>query len=161
MESGKIEDLVEKYFQGETSIAEENALHAYFSSSNVSKHLEQYKTIFGYFSLAKEDQFKPQISLPPNPRDKKSIVAWISIAASIVVLLGIGSYAFYTSNVANKSRDLGTYDDPEEAFRATQKALLLLSGNVNIGIESFQYIKEYQTTKDKIFINPKKQTGGS
>jgi hypothetical protein len=157
MELVKIENLLEKYFQGETSIAEENELRNYFSSSNVAQHLEQYKPIFGYFSLAKEHQFTPEIPL----QSKKRNVAWISIAASVVVLLGIGTYAYYSADVVNKSQDLGTYDDPEEAFRATQKALSLLSDNVNVGIESVLYIQEYQTTKDKIFINTKKQSGGS
>ena len=157
MELVKIEDLLEKYFQGETSIAEENELRNYFSSSNVAQHLEQYKPIFGYFSLAKEHQFTPEIPL----QSKKRNVAWISIAASVVVLLGIGTYAYYSADVVNKSQDLGTYDDPEEAFRATQKALSLLSDNVNVGIESVLYIQEYQTTKDKIFISTKKQSGGS
>ncbi|MFV8392564.1 hypothetical protein [Flavobacterium sp. LB2P6] len=157
MELVKTEDLLEKYFQGETSIAEENELRNYFSSSNVAQHLEQYKPIFGYFSLAKGHQFTPEIPLPTKNRT----VAWISIAASVVVLLGIGTYAYYSADVVHKNQDLGTYNDPEEAFRATQKALSLLSDNVNVGIESVQYIQEYQTTKDKIFISTKKQTGGS
>ena len=161
MELVKIEDLIEKYFQGETSIAEENELRTYFSSSNVAQHLEQYKPIFGYFSLAAAHQFTPEIPLLPRPRDKKRNVAWISIAASVVVLLGIGTYTYYSADVVNKSQDLGTYDDPEEAFRATQKALSLLSNNVNVGIESVQYIQVYQTTKDRIFITNKKQSGGS
>ncbi|RDI58122.1 hypothetical protein [Flavobacterium glaciei] len=160
MELAKIEDLLEKYFQGETSIAEENELRNYFSSSNVAPHLEQYKPIFECFSLAKGRQFTPEISLPPRPRDKKRTVAWISIAASVVVLLGIGTYVYYSTDVVNKNEDLGTYDDPQEAFRATQKALSLLSNNVNVGIESVLYIQEYQTTKDKIFINTSKHPGG-
>jgi hypothetical protein len=157
MESVKIENLLEKYFQGETSIAEENELRNYFSSMDVAQHLEQYKPIFGYFSLAKEHQFTPEIP----PQSKKRNVAWISIAASVVVLLGIGTYAYYSADIVDKSQDLGTYDDPEEAFRATQKALSLLSDNVNVGIESVQYIQEYQTAKEKVFINAKKQSGGS
>lgn len=161
MESVKIDYLLEKYFQGETSIAEENELRNYFSSSNVAQHLEQYRSIFEYFSLAAAHQFTPEIRLLPRPRDKKRNVAWLSIAASVVVLLGIGTYAYYSADVVSKSKDLGTYDDPEEAFKATQKALSLLSNNVNVGIESVQYIQEYQTTKDKIFINTKKQSGGS
>jgi hypothetical protein len=157
MELVKIENLLEKYFQGETSIAEENELRNYFSSSNVAQHLEQYKPIFGYFSLAKEHQFTPEIPL----QSKKRNVAWISIAASVVVLLGIGTYAYYSADVVNKSQDLGTYDDPEEAFRATQKALSLLSDNVNVGIESVLYIQEYQIAKEKVFIETKKNSGGS
>jgi len=151
MEPDKIEDILEKYFQGETSIAEENELRAYFSSSNVAQHLEQYKPMFGYFSQAKEQKSTYEIPL----QSKKRNVAWLSIAASAVVLLGIGTYFFVseqkdTATVTSQT-ELGTYQDPEEALKATQKALALLSNNVNVGIESVQYIKEYEQSKNKVF----------
>ena len=150
MEFNKIEDILEKYFQGETSIAEEKELKDYFSSPNVAQHLEQYKPMFGYFSQVKEQKSTQDIPL----KTKKRNVAWLSIAASVVVLLGVGTY-FYVSEKnaapAVAQTELGTYDDPEEALAATQKALALLSSNVNVGIESVQYIKEYEQSKNKIF----------
>lgn len=150
MELNKIEDILEKYFQGETTIAEEKELKEYFSSPNVAQHLEQYKPMFGYFSQVKQQKSTQNIPL----KTKKRNVAWISIAASVVVLLSIGTY-FYVSekNTAPvvAQSELGTYDDPEEALKATQKALALLSNNVNVGIESVQYIKEYEQSKNKIF----------
>jgi len=150
MELNRIEDILAKYFQGETSIAEENELKEYFSSSNVAQHLEQYKPMFGYFSQVKQQKSTQNIPL----KTKKRNVAWLSIAAAFVVLLGIGTY-FYESDkdaapVVAQS-ELGTYDDPEEALAATQKALALLSSNVNVGIGSVQYIKEYEQSKNKIF----------
>ncbi|WP_374173852.1 hypothetical protein [Flavobacterium tructae] len=150
MEFNKIENILEKYFQGETTIAEENQLKEYFSSPDVAQHLEQYKPMFGYFSQVKEQKSTQTIPL----KTKKRKVAWLSIAASAVVLLGIGTY-FYTSEKnatpVTAQTELGTYDDPEEALAATQKALALLSNNVNVGIESVQYIKEYEQSKNKIF----------
>ncbi|GAA6764308.1 hypothetical protein AAFH68_02370 [Flavobacterium sp. CGRL1] len=149
MELDKIENILEKYFQGETTIAEENQLKEYFSSSDVAQHLEQYKPIFGYFSQVKQQKSTQEIPL----KTKKRNVAWLSIAASIVVLLGIGTYYFTgekTTSVTAQS-ELGTYDDPEEALKATQKALSLLSSNVNVGIESVQYINEYEQSKNRIF----------
>ena len=150
MEFNKIEDILEKYFQGETSIAEENQLKEYFASSNVAQHLEQYKPMFGYFSQVKEQKSTQEIPLKTNKRN----VAWLSIAASVVVLLSVGTY-FYVSEKTTPpvvaQSELGTYDDPEEALAATQKALALLSNNVNVGIGSVQYIKEYEQSKNKIF----------
>lgn len=150
MEFNKIEDILEKYFQGETSIAEEKELKDYFSSPNVAQHLEQYKPMFGYFSQVKEQKSTQEIPLKTNKRN----VAWLSIAASAVILLGIGTY-FYVSEKnaapAVAQTELGTYDDPEEALAATQKALALLSSNVNVGIGSVQYIRQYEESKNKIF----------
>jgi hypothetical protein len=150
MELNKIENILEKYFQGETSIAEENELKEYFSSSNVAQHLEQYKPIFGYFSKVKEQKSTHEVPL----QTKKRNVAWLSIAASAVVLLGIGTYFYMSEKNATPvvaQSELGTYDNPEKAFAETQKALALLSNNVNVGIESVQYIKEYEQSKNKIF----------
>ena len=148
MEFNKMEALLEKYFEGETSIAEEKELKDYFSSSNVAPHLEQYRQLFGYFAKAKEGKFKQKVSL----NSEKRKVAWLSIAASIVVMLGIGTYAYFNTNTANESKELGTYDDPKEALEATQKALAMLSNNVNVGIEGVQYIQVYQVTKEKVFV---------
>ena len=141
----KIENLIEKYFEGETSSAEEKELKDYFSSSDVAQHLEQYKPLFGFFTTAKEQKSQQVIPL----QSKKRNVAWLSIAASVVILLVVGTFNYVNYN--KPSEDLGSYDDPEVAFRETQKALALLSGHVNTGIESVQLIQEYDNSKEKIF----------
>lgn len=75
---------------------------------------------------------------------------WVSVAFFVVILSGIGIYFSYK----NQDQNLGTYDDPEVAFRETQKALLILSTHLNSGIESVQYIEEYNKSKDLIFKEP-------
>ena len=147
MELDKIEIILEKYFDGKTSIAEEKELKDYFTSSNVAQHLEQYQPLFGYFSQAKQEQYKAVV---PLKTEKRIIASWISIAAAVVVLLGVGTLTYMNYNV-KKSQDYGTYDDPEVAFRETQKALALISEHVNTGIESVGYINEYEQSKNKIF----------
>ena len=147
MESNRIEIILEKYFQGETNSAEELELKKYFSSSNVAQPLEHYKPLFVYFSEAMELKFSYKLTL----QTKKRNVMWLSIAASVVVLLGISTFTYFHS--PTEKEDLGTFENPETAFEATQKALALLSENVNVGIESVEYINEYQNSKDLIFKN--------
>jgi hypothetical protein len=143
----RIEQLLEKYFEAETSIAEENELKAYFTSPDVAQHLEQYKSIFGYAVQAKQEQFSA--TNPLQTKKHKSVV-WISVAASVVVLLGVSVVTYHHYNQP-KSNDLGTYDDPEVAYRETCKALAMISEHVNTGIESMNYLNEYEQTKNKIF----------
>jgi hypothetical protein len=147
MESNRIEVILEKYFQGETKSAEELELKNYFSSSEVAPHLEHYKPLFGYFTQAKAQTFQLEFSR----QTKKRNILWLSIAASIVVLFGVGTFTYF--HLPTEKEDLGTYNNPEAAFEATQKALELLSVNVNVGIESVGYINEYQNSKDLIFKN--------
>jgi hypothetical protein len=148
MELDKIEILLEKYFEGETCVAEENELKSYFSSANVAEHLEQYQSLFGYFSEAKEQKFTQEVPL----RSGKHTATWLSIAASVVILLGIGTYTYFGHENVKENQELGTYNDPEAAFAATQKALAMLSNNVNVGVESVQYIQVYEDTKNKAFV---------
>ncbi|WP_284653406.1 hypothetical protein [Flavobacterium terrisoli] len=141
----RIENLLEKYFEAKTTIAEEKELKAYFSSEHVAPPLEQYKPIFGFATQAKQEQFTATIPLKTK---KRSSVVWLSVAASVVVMLGV---ALFTFNQPTESEDLGTYDDPEVAFRETQKALALISESVNEGLGSMEYINEYEQSKNKVF----------
>lgn len=149
MEFDRMEALLEKYFEGETSIAEEKELKDYFSSSDVAPHLEQYRPLFGYFAEAKEQKFSNTLLLI----SKRSKTVWWSIAASVAVFIGVGIYTYFNTMdvVVKENTELGTYDDPEEAFEATQKALAMLSNNVNVGVEGVQYLKVYEVTKDRVF----------
>lgn len=145
----KIEELIEKYFDAETSIAEENELRRYFSSEQVAPHLEKYKLVFGYFELEKQQNYSKEII----KKTKLINTKWYAIAASIVVLLGIGTFSLIDQKKPQNNIALGTYNNPEEAFKETQKALAMLSSNVNVGLESVAYVQEFEVTKNRVFKN--------
>ncbi len=147
MELNKIEKILEHYFEGNSSTADEKMLQDYFTSSNVAQHLQQYQPLFGFFEEAKQQKYMQELPLQTK---KRNSVVWLSIAASIVVLFSAGLF-LYTNKEANQEQGLGTYDNPEIAFQETQKALQLLATNVNVGIESVKYVKEYQQSKNLIF----------
>ncbi|NHM07251.1 hypothetical protein G4D82_08470 [Flavobacterium sp. CYK-4] len=150
MELDKIEQLLEKYFEGETTLAEEQQLKNYFSSAVVASHLQQYQPLFGYYAVAAQEKPQQEFHLKSNQNQP---LKWISIAASVVILLGVGFFAFnHFSAIEKPSSELGTYDDPQQAFEQTQKALAMLSKQVNVGIGSMQYVQQYENTKDQIFI---------
>lgn len=144
MESGQIEILLEKYFDALTTTAEEQQLKAYFSSPGVAPHLEQYRPVFGYFSEQTGQQFSKSVPL----KTKKHYAAWLSVAAAVALLSGM---FFIMQEQQPEAQDLGTYDDPEVAFRETQKALNMLSENVNVGVAGVNYLGEYEKTKKTIF----------
>ena len=67
------------------------------------------------------------------------------------MLFFFSCFTYFNYNTAPKE-DLGSFDSPEEAFIATQKALAMLSENVNVGVKSVQYINEYEVAKAKVFV---------
>lgn len=153
MELNRIQVLLDKYFEGKSTIEEEDSLRTYFDGENIASTLEQYKPIFDYYAAAKTTKlrlYKPKL---PTLKSKKRTSTWISVAASVAVIIASGTYTFLQYNNSDSAKDLGTYDDPEVAFRETQKALAVLSNHVNSGIEGMQYMQEFEKSKNKIF-NP-------
>jgi hypothetical protein len=146
MELKLVEQLLKQYFEGTTTIAEEKQLKAYFSSNDVAPHLAKYQALFGYFETQKEIHFEQKLPLQPR---KQRTVKWIGIAASFVVLFGLSTFYFYPTK--SKNVELGTFENPEEAYAATQKALLMVAEQVNVGMESVVYLEEYEKTKKSIF----------
>ena len=60
----KIEKLLEKYDNGETTLQEEQQLKNYFSQEVVAPHLEVYKPMFVYFlQTQKEDVHLVQMDI--------------------------------------------------------------------------------------------------
>ena len=60
-----IEQLLERYWQCETTLEEEQILHSFFSQGDVPVHLIQYADIFAYENLSKaeclSDDFKQKM----------------------------------------------------------------------------------------------------
>ncbi|HHT52797.1 MAG: hypothetical protein PHR19_03605 [Bacteroidales bacterium] len=76
----EVEKLIERYYEGETSVAEENLLREYLSGKNVPAQFETEKAIFGYFESEKERQ---TVRLVPRA------LKWVASAAAIAVVVFI------------------------------------------------------------------------
>ncbi|WP_428224674.1 hypothetical protein [Flavobacterium sp.] len=70
-----------------------------------------------------------------------------------IAFLGFGSYFYFIENQNETSEKamLGTCNSPEEAFEETQKALNLVSTQLNSGIKNAHSLKAYENTTHKIF----------
>lgn len=142
MESIKIEQLIEKYLDAETTLQEEAVLQDYFVNSKVAPHLQEYQALFGYFAESKNERYTKTIQL----KTKKTNWKWLSVAASVAILFSV---YFGYNNIQERA-------EAEIAFQKTQKAFQLLSNNMNKGTAAIGYLGEYQTTTNKIFKQPVK-----
>ncbi|MFV0538379.1 MAG: hypothetical protein ACK5M3_13580 [Dysgonomonas sp.] len=88
-----IDKLLEKYFEGETSLDEEQILRDYFLQTKIEDRHKVYKPIFNFFSEEKKEAIAPIPKKKINP----SFFRWMGIAASILLIAGIWSL-FYTPN---------------------------------------------------------------
>ncbi|MEW7278968.1 hypothetical protein ABW636_10270 [Aquimarina sp. 2201CG1-2-11] len=141
MELSNIEKLLEKYFEGKTTISEEKELKVYFTRETVSPHLEHYKSMFQYFSEESTITATRDFKIKPK---KKTRYAWVGIAASVVLIAGI-----FMSDINKPSESIDTYEDPEIALQETKKILKMVSSYMNEGKQELVYLKKFENTKNK------------
>lgn len=98
-----IDELIDRYFEGETSAEEEREIRAFFSGETIPPHLAEYKPLFGYFeNEIQRLERKPEERQPvPAHRipfiSKRAWYAALGIAASLLLLISI-AHRFYTED---------------------------------------------------------------
>ncbi len=147
MDYSEIKNLLEKYFDGLTSLNEEIALKKYFSNNNIHNDFKKFESVFNFYET--ESKLINNKDFIFKIKSKNKI--WLQLAASLLLIAGLSTFIYF-NNFKTENEGLGTYQNPEIAFKETQKALKMLSENVNLGVASVAYINEYQKTKNKIFI---------
>ncbi len=143
MELDKIEKLLARYDEGETSLAEEKELRAYFRNNEVSEELQAYKLMFAFAREQKQESFveKPKTS-------SKSRYAWTSIAAMLIIALGI--YFFNDSARTIGDSNVASLSQEEMTLEQTKETLKMVSEFMNEGTADLKYLKEFNNTKNKI-----------
>lgn len=93
----KIDELLNKYFEGETSCEEERELRRYFTEEEVPEHLQMYRPLFACLDKeAKAYQSPPEKSENKKVKTEHLIPRRLyytigSIAAGVLVLIGIAN----------------------------------------------------------------------
>jgi hypothetical protein len=142
----EIEKLLEKYFEGESSLSEEKQLRDFFTSGEVPgrwKDLEKYFSFihnemsqrlsnpaFDERIMAgiKEDKHSPLLDI------HRPWIYWIAgVAASILILVAV----FVKFDPFSK-RIGDTYDDPQLAYAEAKKILLYVSAQFNKGTKNLE-----------------------
>jgi hypothetical protein len=135
MELYKIEKLLEKYLNAETSLQEEVTLKNYFSKGDVAPHLQSYTAMFSYFNLSKEERSTSTIQL----KTKKTNWKWLSVAASVTLMISVYMGGSYYQEQKAKAQ-----------YAEVMSTLKLLSTNLNKGNEAMANLYAYENTVNKI-----------
>jgi len=136
-------ELLEKYFRGETSLTEEKELKRYFTTGNVVTEHEIYRPLFEVFELELNDTAQsPLLKVIPKQRKIKQIwiktFAYTGIAASLVLLLWV-QFPQTTDNYAviNGKR----IDNQEYVQEYAQKKLNNVNEMLKEGLKPMQRMK--------------------
>ena len=136
MELSKIEQLLERYQNAETTLQEEATLKNYFLSGNVAPHLQEYESMFSYFAISKAEKSVKPIQLNTKKKNWK----WMSVAASIALLFSV----YVGNNYVQEQKVKAQYAE-------VLSTLKLLSSNLNKGNEAVASLYTYEDAVNKMF----------
>lgn len=122
-----IEQLLERYWQCETSVAEEDILRAFFSQPHIPKHLAAYAPLFAAWNEARQtgvsDGFEGRLRQRLNADEqqhckalpmtlRRRIAPFLKAAAAVAIVLTVGNAARHalegTDETAESTVDVGS-----------------------------------------------------
>lgn len=151
MDFNVIKKLLDKYFDGGTSLQEENQLKAYFRQPEVHPSLRSYQPLFQFFNAEQERRLDQdfetrlleKLQTTESPRLRVvQMRAWVARVAAVLVLAA-GIWWVYPKlqpqpvTPVAQTIDWSKYEPetPEEAYKILKTSLHKVSNELNSGAE--------------------------
>lgn len=144
MDYKTIKEILDRYWEGETSLKEEQLLKTYFNSNEVAKELESFRPLFIYYNKQSKKTSTQSFEGLKNKRVVHRLLpTWVAVAASILILFTVGTFCYLNQSASNlrvlatdeTAKEKDTYQDPKEAYQEAKAALLLISKGLNKGMK--------------------------
>ncbi len=151
MNTREIKILLEKYFEGESTLGDEKILKDYFSSSDVPGQLNEYTKIFSYFEIEKQDKpgpgFEDKImekiapgNVIPFYQSRRFWYYFTGIAASLLFIFTFIYESELSGNLGFAKFSENEYSQQEKqlAYNQTKQALGYVSGKIKQSLGPLQ-----------------------
>jgi hypothetical protein len=148
MELQRIEILLQKYFEAETTLEEENELINYFGSGEVEDELKAYVPMFTVPKEVTATEYQKlgddlmNFILESEHKDKLTYRRmWqVLTAVAAVVIMVLVAVNFYS----NRNHWKDTYTDPDQAYTEACKTLEFVAGKYNKGLAQLKPISKIE-----------------
>ena len=155
MKTSEIEFLLKRYFDGETTLDEEEQLRTFFCSEEVPDRFLQYREMFSYFSrearveMSKEPSVREGMftehrseevkAVPVRSLVRNRMIFVMGIAAGILLLVGL--YFTLHRDILDRQIRMGRDAELELAYTNVRQTLLTVSTNLNVGLRQAEKLK--------------------
>ncbi len=160
MELIEIKQLLGKYYEGMTSIEEDQILKDYFQNHDVPPELEADKELFAYaaseaksFPMGSQLELKLSNLIDNQDSGEKKIrrLSWgyrISGIAATAAIIVVCCLTLFKPKHEIVFKD--TYDNPQLAYAEAKKALLYISTQLNRGTEPLSQVSKLNAGMNKL-----------
>ncbi|TRX62163.1 hypothetical protein FNH22_02250 [Fulvivirga sp. M361] len=163
MDLDRIERLLEKYWECETSLEEEKELRVFFNRPDIPVKWKKISPLFEYYeeelqsnTLGSAFDERVLTRLAPMPAEQKGKVRKLFYDLARVAAVGLivitATYFIREQYMEHKDDPymVDTFEDPREAFEETKKALRMISKNFNKGRKEAKKIGVFNNAREKI-----------
>jgi hypothetical protein len=162
MDLDKIDSLLQKYWNAETSLEEEQQLREFFAREPVPENLKETASLFRYFEQQKrlgvdDLAFDRELKKKLKPAGKVINFSFVQIARIAAGLLVVVAATFFIREEIKKAypdEPEDTYSDPKVAFEETKKALMMISKSFNKAQKEASKINVFNEATDKMHEKP-------
>lgn len=171
-----IEQLLERFWNCETTLEEETIIRAFFAQKEIPAHLMCYKSLFQYEQTLKEarlsDDFDKKVLAQTEEKETAVKARRITFAQRLMPLYksaAIIAFVLTLGNAAQKSVGFetvsqtsdynyesyqDTYKDPEVAYNQISSALKMISESLNDSIHRDSTQQQTDRNKSTARIQP-------
>ena len=142
MKPTTVDALLERYYAGETTLAEERQLAQYFAGADLAERHRPHKPLFAYWAEQQAVRStQPAFRPPLRGSQRKRMLRLLAVAASLLLAVGLWFYQAHTAQddlVATTEPvpavDWSRYEvtDQREAIRILHRTLKPASGHLPI-----------------------------
>ncbi|MDY0280177.1 MAG: hypothetical protein RBR35_06425 [Salinivirgaceae bacterium] len=161
-----IKYLLEKYYEGTTTLEEERAIRSYFAKHETTDELREEQRLFNSFVVDEKeiplslesDIFDAIAKQTETPEKRKHIAIQriVSWATAAIIVLSVG-FGWYYTQIEKRTQLSDTFQNPEEAYQETMRVLAYVGSKMNKAQEELQPIakmsKVTETLQPIITIN--------
>ena len=143
MDYNNIRKLLDKYWEGESSLQEESQLRSFFAGDNIPEDLKAYQPLFQFFQLEQDKNLNEDFDQrliqeltsaeKPAPKVRRLPYFLMRVAAVGILLISIYFVGQQWSDSSHTTVAETEEMTPEEVYAQTKEALLLVSTKLNKG----------------------------
>ena len=159
MDSKRIEQLLEKYWNCETSLEEEKELRDYFNS-NSAEGQSDTASLFRYFESERNrtstEDIGQNVTKEIRRRQRGKIISMVNvyrmarIAAGLLVVVVATYFVRQEVRKSYPPEIADTISDPKLALEETKKALMMISRGFGKAKEGASKVNMFNEAEDKI-----------
>lgn len=153
MDYKKLRQLLDHYYDGKTTIEEEELIKKTLSSEDLPVEFQNDQYLLNSFKEIKEetqpnqkleeelvDLIEHQWTKYTKSRFKRTVIGAVGIAASLLI-----GFFIYNNKEVKSIQTVDTYANEEEAYQATKQVLSFISGTMNKELSPLSTLNQFNT----------------